>query len=152
MSKENSLRPVSESLTSLFASLVRLARLKQTGKGAGDGKEYIPTAELIMKLGETVKGWDVSASRLFKKDDRIAEVWTDKKTLQQIMVAFREAGSGTWPVAFEVLDENTVPKGAFGSVSQELLAERRNAALLSAGSTVVTNSTVASFAGRKQVA
>jgi hypothetical protein len=152
MSKENSLKPVSESLTNIFTGLVKLARLNQTGKETGDGKEYIPTAELIMKLGETVKGWDVSASRLFKKDDRIAEVWTDKKTLQQIMVAFREAGSGTWPVAFEVLDENTVPKGAFGSVSQELLAERRNAALLSAGSTVVTNSTVASFAGRKQVA
>jgi hypothetical protein len=152
MSKENSLRPVSESLTSLFASLVRLARLKQTGKGAGDGKEYIPTAELIMKLGETVKGWDVSFFRLFKKDDRLVEIWTDKKTLQQIMVAFREDGGGTWPVAFEVLDENTVPKGAFGGVSEELLEERRNAALLSAGSAAVTSSTVASFAGRKQVA
>jgi len=152
MSKENSLKPVSESLTNIFTGLVKLAKLNQTGKEAGDGKEYIPSAELIMKLGETVKGWDVSASRLFKKDDRIAEVWTDKRTLQQIMVAFREDGRGTWPVAFEVLDENTVPKGAFGSVSQELLAERRNAALLSAGSTAVTKSTAPSFAGRKQVA
>jgi hypothetical protein len=152
MSKENSLRPMSESLTSFFTGLVKLAKLNQPGKGADDGKEYIPSAELIMKLGQTVKGWDVSASRLFKKDDRIAEVWTDKKTLQQIMVAFREDGVCTWPVAFEVLDENTVPKGAFDGVSQELLAERRNAALLSAGSTAVTNSTAASFAGRKQVA
>jgi hypothetical protein len=151
MYKENSLRPVSESLTSLFASLVRLARLNLADKGAGDGK-YVPNAELIMKLGETVKGWDVSASRLFKKDDRIAEVWTDKKTLLQIMVAFREDGVGTWPVAFEVLDENTVPTGAFDGVSQELLAERRNEALLSAGSTAVSNSTEASFVGRKQVA
>ncbi len=152
MSKENSLRPVSESLTSFFTSLVRLARLNQAGKEAGDGNEYIPSAGLIMKLGETVKGWDVSAFRLFKKDDCIAEIWTDKKTLQQIMVAFREDGKGTWPVAFEVLDENTVPTGAFGDVSEELLAERMEAALRSAGSAAVTNGTVAAFEGRKQVA
>lgn len=70
MSKENSLRPVSESLTSLFSGLVRLARLNQAGKEAGDGNEYIPSAGLIMKLGETIKGWDVSALRLFKKERR----------------------------------------------------------------------------------
>jgi hypothetical protein len=152
MYKENSLKPVSESLTNIFTGLVKLAKLNQTGKGAGDGKEYIPTAELIMKLGETIKGWDVSAFRLFKKDGYSAEIWTDKKTLWQLIVAFRDDEKSTWPVAFEVLDENTVPTGAFDGVSQELLAERREAALLSAGSTAVTKSTAASFAGRKQVA
>jgi hypothetical protein len=152
MSKENSLRPVRESLTSFFIGLVKLAKLNLAGKGAEDGKVYIPSAELIMKLGETVKGWDVSAFRLLKKDGYSAEIWTDKRTLRQLIVAFRDDEKSTWPVAFEVLDENTVPKGAFDGVSQELLAERRNAALLSAGSAAVTNSTVASFAGRKQVA
>jgi hypothetical protein len=94
---------------------------------------------------------DEGCGREVQGDDRLAEIWTDKKTLQQIMVAFREDEVGTWPVAFEVLDENTVPTGAFDGVSQELLAERRKAALRSAGvqpSRIVPTS----LQSRKQVA
>lgn len=131
MSKNNALTPVSESLRNLFSSLVGLARLEKSGKGEGGREEYYPSAELIMKLGETSKGWDISVFRLFKRDGYFSEIWTDKKTFSQLIVAFRSDGKSVWPVAFEVLDENTALTGVFSGVSRELLARRSKAALRS---------------------
>ncbi len=151
MSKNNTLTPVGESLKSLFSSLVGLARLGKNGKGEGDREEYYPSAELIMKLGETSKGWDLSAFRLFKRDGYFAEIWTDKKTFSQLIVAFRSDGKSVWPVAFEVLDENTALTGVFSGVSRELLARRSKAALRSLDRPTEANCTLP-FEGSKRVA
>jgi len=151
MSKNNALTPVSESLKSLFSSLMGLARLEKNGKGEGDREEYYPSAELIMKLGETSKGWDISAFGLFKKDGYLAEIWTDKKTFSQLIVAFRSDGKSVWPVAFEVLDENTALTGVFSGVSRELLARRSKAALRALDRPTDANCTLP-FEGSKRVA
>ncbi|MCL5421547.1 MAG: hypothetical protein M1461_03625 [Nitrospirae bacterium] len=148
-----SLTPLSESLRSFFTSLVGLARLEESRKGGGSREEYFPSAELIMKLAETIKGWDSCAFRLFKKDGYSAEIWTDKNTFRQVIVAFRGDGKSIWPVAFEVLDEDTALTGVFSFISREILAERRAAALRSLeGQMPVSASCALPFEGRKQVA
>lgn len=151
MSKNNTLTPVGESLRSFFSSFVGLAQFDEKRKGDANREEYYPSAELIMKLGEASKEWDVSAFQLFKRDGYFAEIWTDKKTLRQLIVAFRSDKKSIWPVAFEVLDENTALTGVFGGISRELLAKRSKAALRSLDKPALTNSTLP-FEGRKQVA
>ncbi|MDA8106099.1 MAG: hypothetical protein M0Z71_12070 [Nitrospiraceae bacterium] len=150
-SKTGSLTPLSESLKSFFAGLVGLAQLEESRKGAGSRKEYAPSAELIMRLADTIAGWDSCAFRLFKKDGYSAEIWTDKKTLRQLIVAFRGDKRSTWPVAFEVLDENTALSGVFSGISRELLAERSAAAVRSLGMQAATNSPLP-YEGKKRVA
>ncbi|MDA8239259.1 MAG: hypothetical protein M0Z67_02685 [Nitrospiraceae bacterium] len=151
--EKGSLTPLSESLRSFFASLVGLAQLGESRKGAGSREEYSPSAELIMKLAETIKGWDSCTFRLFKKDGYSAEIWTDKNTFRQVIVAFRGDEKSIWPVAFEVLDEDTALTGVFGCISRELLAERRAAALRSLErQTPVAASCAPPFESRKQVA
>lgn len=151
MKKNNTLTPVSESLMSLFTDLVGVARFDKSAKEIGSRKGYFPTAELIMKLGETSKRWDISAFRLFKKDGYFAEIWTDKKTFRQLIVAFRRDDKGIWPVAFEVLNENTELTGVFSGVSRKLLAERSEAALRSLDMPAAPSLTLP-HEGRKQVA
>ena len=151
MKKNNTLTPVSESLMSLFTDLVGVARFDKSGKEIGSREGYFPNAELIMKLGETSKGWDISAFSLFKKDGYFAEIWTDKKTFRQLIVAFRGDEKGIWPVAFEVLNENAALTGVFSGVSRELLAERCEAALQSMEIPASTSMTLP-YEGRKQVA
>lgn len=151
MSKNNTLTPVGESLRSFFAGFVGLANFDENRKGDEDREEYYPSAELIMKLGEASKEWDVSAFQLFKRDEYFAEIWTDKKTFRQLIVAFRSDKKSIWPIAFEVLDENTALTGVFSGVSRELLAKRSKAALRSLDKPAPTNSTFP-FEGRKQVA
>ncbi|MHB8879918.1 MAG: hypothetical protein ACYC69_00250 [Thermodesulfovibrionales bacterium] len=151
MSKNSTLTPVGESLRSFFSSFVGLAQFDENGQGNKSREEYYPSAELIMKLGETSKEWDVSAFQLFKRDEYFAEIWTDKKTLRQLIVAFRSDKKGIWPVAFEVLDENTELTGVFGGISRELLAKRSKAALRSLDRPVSTSNPLP-FEGRKQVA
>ena len=151
MSKNNTLTPVGESLRSFFTSFVGLAQFDENRKGDTNREEYYPTAEIIMKLGETSKEWDVSAFQLFKRDGYFAEIWTDKKTLRQLIVAFRSDNKGIWPIAFEVLDDNTALTGVFSGVSRELLAKRSKAALRSLDRPVSTISTLP-VEGRKQVA
>jgi hypothetical protein len=150
-SNKGSLTPLSESLRSFFTCLVGLAEPDEGSKGAVSRKEYPPSEELIMKLAETIKGWDSCAFRLFKKDGYSAEIWTDKKTFRQVIVAFRGNERSIWPVAFEVLDENTALTGVFSCISRELLAERSAAALRSLGMPADTNLTLP-YEGRKQVA
>jgi hypothetical protein len=152
MSKNNTLTPVGDSLRSFFASLLEHAQLERNGKGEGGREEYYPNAELIMKLGEASKGWDLSAFRLFKKDGYFAEIWTDKKTFSQLIVAFRNDGKSVWPVAFEVLDENTALTGVFGGVSRELLAKRSKAALRSLDRPADATNCTLPFEGTKRVA
>ena len=151
MSKNSTLTPVGESLRSFFTSFVGLAQFDENGQGDKSREEYYPSAELIMKLGETSKEWDVSAFQLFKREGYFAEIWTDKKTLRQIIVAFRSDNKGIWPVAFEVLDDNTALTGIFSWVSRELLAKSSKAALRSLDRPVSTINTL-SIEGRKQVA
>ena len=151
MSKNSTLTPVGESLRSFFTSFVGLAQFDENGHVDKSREEFYPSAELIMKLGETSKEWDVCAFQLFKRDEYFAEIWTDKKTLGQLIVAFRNDKKGIWPVAFEVLDENTALTGVFSGVSRELLAKRSKAALRSLDRPVSTSNPL-SFEGRKQVA
>jgi hypothetical protein len=152
-SRGGSLTPLSESLKSLFTSLVGLAQFDESRKGTPSRKEYTPSAELIMKLSETIREWDSFVFRLFKKDGYSAEIWTDKKTLRQLIVAFRDDEKRTWPVAFEVLDEHIALTGVFSGISHELLAERSEAALRSLErQTPVAASCAPPFESRKQVA
>ena len=151
MSKNNTLTPVGESLRSFLSSLVGDAKLDDNRKVDEGREEYYPNAELIMKLGEASKEWDVSAFRLFKKNGYVAEIWTDKKTFRQLIVAFRCDEKSIWPVAFEVLDENTPLTGVFSGVSREQLSKRSKAALQSLDMPADTSLTLP-YDGRKQVA
>lgn len=131
MSNNSTLTPVSEGLMSFFDGLVDLARFDKRKKHGENSVEYFPSAELIMELGNMSRGWDISFFPLFKKDGYVVEIWTDKKTFRQLIVAFRDDGKGLWPVAFEAVKEDTVLNGVFEGISQEMLAKRCAAALRS---------------------
>ncbi len=151
MSNNSTLTPVGESLRSFFSSFMRLARFDKDGMEDQRPEEYYPSADLILKLGDTCRGWDVSAFQLFKRNEYFGEIWTDRKTLRQVVVAFRSNRKGMWPVAFEVLDDNVTFSGIFSGISRGLLAKRSKAALRSIGRSNDSGDALP-IEGRKRVA
>ncbi len=92
---------VKDALARFFESLSGLAALQDMNKAGKHSNEYSPQVELIMELSDIVKDWDISTEDLYGKRGRSAQLWSDLKTGNSMVVFFRSIdGKGVLPMYY----------------------------------------------------
>jgi len=105
MEKVSSEKTLKDSVAGLFRCLYGLAALQSVGRGedsaVGSEKKYSPGVERLLELCDHIKGWDIDSQNLYERDGYVAQLWTDKRTCNRVVVILRHnCKRGCFPVVY----------------------------------------------------
>lgn len=113
-------------LTHLFTPLAGLFDLDDIRRAVGSPKDYM---SLYFEFSAITGKWAVSSMPLVARHGYSAEIWTDKISLEQVLVVFRQLGVKGWIlIAFQSLKKNVPLTGIFAGTSDSVLEELRDQA------------------------
>jgi hypothetical protein len=89
------------------------------------------SSKTYFDLYEAKKGWNISMFTLWEGKGMSIDIWTDRKSCRQLLIAIRGKGvAGVPPIQFMLLDDSDCTLGgSFSVISPELLSEGRQKAL-----------------------
>ena len=98
-------KTLKESIAHLFRCLYDLVALRSVRSGEGSAieseKKYSPGVERLIELCDHIKGWDIDSQDLFERDGYVAQLWSDRRTCNKVVVILKEnCKKGCFPVLY----------------------------------------------------
>jgi hypothetical protein len=127
MEKVSSEKTLKDSAAGLFRCLYDLAGLQSVRSGEGSTveseKKYSPGVERVFELCNHIKGWEIDSQNLYERDGYVAQLWTDKRTCNRVVVILKQNRKrGCFPVLYVPVPEEAMVE----AVLSDALCKARN--------------------------
>ena len=127
MGKIFSKRTLKDSIAELFRCLYDLVALRSVRSGDGctvkSENKYSPSVERLLELCNHIKGWEIDSQNLYERDGYVAQLWTDKRTCNKVVVILKQnCKRGCFPVLYVPVPEEAMVE----AVLSDALCKARN--------------------------